>query len=173
VEKIPASINCAAAGECKVSISRSKAVELKGLSFELRRLLPEVGSFIFMRMMGMNMRMAQENAERAAPKSEQQSTEDAMPAEPISGELRVRALAFSVFAGGIAFDDFKFIQSACLKSVSRKNDAGLYMPIMSDGGVWTGDGKEVRDDVGLVMQLTTEVLIFCFADFFEETSPGT
>lgn len=156
--------------------ARSKVVELKGLSFELRRLLPEVGSFIFMRMMGMNMRMAQENAERAAPKLERQvelPTETAEPDEPISGELRVRALAFSVFAGGIAFDDFKFIQSACLKSVSRKNDAGLYMPIMSDGGVWTGDGKEVRDDVGLVMQLTTEVLIFCFADFFEETSPGT
>jgi hypothetical protein len=155
--------------------ARTNIVELKGLSFELRRLLPEVGSFIFMRMMGMNMRMAQENAERTAPKPEQQqpSVENAEPDEPISGELKVRALAFSVFAGGIAFDDFKFIQSACLKAVSRKNDAGLYMPIMSDGGVWTGDGKEVRNDIGLVMQLTTEVLIFCFADFFEETSPGT
>ncbi len=160
---------------------RTKIVTFKELEFELRRLLPEVGSFIFMKMMGLSMRSAQEAAERAASQpAEAQSTaeaassapEPAAPSSEVTGELRVRALAFSVFTGGVSFDDFKFIQTACLKAVSRKNEHGLFMPIMSDSGVWTGDGKEVREDVGLVMQLTTEVLILCFADFFDETNPG-
>lgn len=153
--------------------TRSKVVELKNASYEVRRLLPEVGSFIFMRMMGLSMRMAQDNADRSAskPAATEVQTEE-VPEPVISGEMRVRALAFSVFSGGIAFTDFKFIQDACLKSVSKKNEAGLFMPIMSDGGVWTGDGEEVRNDVGLVMQLTTEVLIYCFGSFFESTNPG-
>jgi hypothetical protein len=44
------------------------------------------------------------------------------------------------------------------------------MPIMSDAGEWTKDGQAVVDDVQLLMNLTTEVLVICFSDFFEQGS---
>jgi hypothetical protein len=160
-------------------MSRSKVVELKGASYEVRKLSPDVGSFIFMRMMSISMRMMQERAEReleAASKrrgSVEQVAEQPTEEQPaISGEDRVRALAFTVLSGGVEFSDFQFIQTACLKVASKKDENGNAMPIMTDGGVWTKDGYGVRDDVGLVMQLVSEVLVFCFGAFFESTAPG-
>jgi hypothetical protein len=133
--------------------------------------MPEVGSFIFMRMMGLHMRMLQERLDKEAKKDEEPKKEEEAK-EKVSGEMQVRALTFSIFSGGIGFEDFKFIQSECLKAVSKRNEVGAFMPIISDGGVWTVDGEEVKNDVGLVMKLTTEVLILCYSDFFEESSPG-
>jgi hypothetical protein len=89
--------------------------------------------------------------------------------------MRVRALSFSVFSGGMSFSDFQFIQGHCLQVVGvMKERAGseFAMPLMTGDGVWTPDGKPIEDDIGLVMRLTTEVLVFCFADFFGESGPG-
>lgn len=152
--------------------TRSKVVELNGQKYELRKLAPDVGSFIFMRMMGLSLRS------RAAEKEQQEelpkSTEPAPEPAKISGEMQVRALAFSVFAGAIGFDDFKFIQNACIKAVSKqRTDTGMFMPVMNDAGQWTKDGDDIETNVGLAMNLTTEVLILCFADFFESSSLGS
>jgi hypothetical protein len=166
-----------------MSLTRSKVVELKGEVFEVRKLAPDVGSFIFMRMMSISMRMMQELAEKEAeaaarkqsaqtPQEAPKPEEEAAPDSQISGEMRVRALAFTVLSGGVSFEDFQFIQTACLKATSKKNDSGLFMPIMTDGGVWTKDGDLVRDDVGVAMQVVSEVLIFCFSSFFESSVPG-
>jgi hypothetical protein len=38
------------------------------------------------------------------------------------------------------------------------------MPLVSDDGRWTY--LEVAEDIGLVMRLTVEVLVFNLADFF-------
>ena len=144
---------------------RTKQLELSGRKFELRRLPPEVGSFILMRMMGVQMR---DQADREAAKPIAAATEK--PVE-ISGEMRVRALSFIVFSGAIEFADFKFIQQHCMRCVALVTEAAgesFPMPIISDDGQWTKDGQAVADDVGLVMKLTTEVLILCFADFFEQ-----
>lgn len=151
--------------------TRSKVVELNGQQYEIRKLAPDVGSFIFMRMMGLSLRA------RAAEKEQaEESPKPATTAEPvkISGEMQVRALAFSVFAGAIGLDDFKLIQNACIRSVSKQNPkTNFFMPVMTDSGQYTPDGEDVENNVGLVMNLTTEVLIFCFADFFESPSLGT
>ena len=148
---------------------RVKSLELDGQKFEVRRLPPEVGSFILMRMMGVQMRDSAAKAE-TIPQAAAPSEAPASPAPEISGEMRVRTLSFIVFSGAISFDDFKFIQQHCMQCVALVKDAAgetFPMPIVSDGGVWTKDGKEIAENVGLVMKLTTEVLVLCFADFFD------
>ena len=145
---------------------RTKQVDLKGRKFELRRLSPEVGTFILMRMMGVQMRSEAAQEERAPAKP-------AVKPPEISGEARVRALSFIVFSGAISFEDFKFIQSACMHCVSIVKVAegeAFPMPIMSDAGEWTKDGQAVVDDVQLLMNLTTETLVLSYADFFEQGS---
>lgn len=146
--------------------ARSKVVELGGRRFELRRLPPEQGSFILMKMMGVAMRAAAKDAEGQAPQAQQQETETPV----IDSETKVRALVFSVFSGGLGFDDFKFVQNACLRCASVVNESGLPIPLMNDFGEWTN--KDMAEDVGLVMKLTSEVLVFCFAGFFDGGSPG-
>lgn len=150
--------------------TRSKVVELGGARFEVRRLPPEVGSFIFMRMMGASMRM-----ESPVENGEKQAEDPGKPKIEVTGEMRVRALTFAVFSGNISFDDFKFIQDACMRVVSKMEvNAGqeFPMPIMADNGRWTQNGQEVYESVGLVTQLTAEVLVFCFSDFFNGSSPA-
>jgi hypothetical protein len=150
---------------------RSKVVEFSGHKFQVRKLLPDTGSFIFMRMLGISMRMSAETkSEENVPKLEPNKKP-----EKVSGEMRVRALSFSVFSGGISFEDFKFIQAQCMKSVAIidvREGMDFPMPVVADDGTWTPEGLVVMDDVGLVTRLTTEVLVLCFADFFEESSPG-
>ena len=148
--------------------SRSKVVELNGKKFELRRLPPEEGSFIFMRILGVSMKM---RSDIPTPKTEEAAGSADLP--KATGEMQVKALAFAVFSGGMGFSDFKFIQNACMRVVSLHNEAGLPMPVMTDDGTWTADGKDLADDVGMVMKLTSEVLVFCFADFFEGGGLGS
>jgi hypothetical protein len=157
--------------------ARLKVVELGGKRYQLRRLPPDVGSFVFMRMMGLSIRASQAEAEKAptkqyASKLDTKPTEQKLP-EKVTGEMRVRALAFSVFSGGVSFEDFQFIQTACIKAVGRIDTAqgvDFPIPIMQDSGQWAD--LDIADNVGLVMQLTTEVLIHSFSSFFDETSAG-
>jgi hypothetical protein len=58
----------------------------------------------------------------------------------------------------------------CVSIVKVAEGEAFPMPIMSDAGEWTKDGQAVVDDVQLLMNLTTEVLVICFADFFEQGS---
>lgn len=150
---------------------RTKLIPLSGKKFELRRLPPEVGSYIFIRMLGARMRMQQATAE-AAPTKPIDTT-----ATPPSGEDLVKALSFVVFSSAASFDEFKFMQSSCMKVTSLiENREGMDfpMPLMSDDGQWTrGVGDTVSLDVGLLTTLASEVLVLCFADFFESKEPGT
>lgn len=160
---------------------RNKIVTLGKRRFQVRRLPVEVGSYIFMRMMGASMRASSIAAESAPPVPRQDAPVDSGPPAPKpTGEMQVRALAFSVLSGAMSFDDFKFVQNACLHVVSvvdeqasKAANTDIPMPIMTDAGQWTPQAVDFSDNVGLVMQLTTEVLVFCFSDFFEETSSGT
>lgn len=156
--------------------TRSKVVDLVGLKFEVRKLLPDAGSFIFMRMLGISMRMATavtSGAQTPAPAPTPEEAKELLA--KTTGEMRVRALAFSVFSGGISFEDFRFIQEHCMQVVSiikEREGVDFPLPIMTLDGTWTPDGAAVRENVSLVMQLTTEVLVLCFSDFFAESSPG-
>lgn len=150
--------------------ARTKTVEVDGIEYELRRLPPEVGSFIFMRMLGAHMKVASEAKPSAAPPSAAPSETPAPPPEKVSGEMQVRALSFVVLSGGVGFEDFAFIQKACMKVVSRLEDrAGqkFAMPVMTDAGEWTKNGEDLAYSPGSVVKMTTESLVFCFSDFFD------
>lgn len=153
---------------------RGKTVPLSGKNYHIRRLAPEVGSFIFMRMLGISMRQSTD----APPKRQAEETEreDDVQQEKLSGEVRVRALAFTVFASdSMKFEDFKFIQKSCMQCVSaveERSGTEFPMPIISDSGVWTKEGSHVSDNPGLVMRLVQEVLVLCFSDFFDEGVTG-
>ncbi len=158
---------------------RSKVVSINDKKFEVRRLAPEVGTFILMRMLGISMRSAAEREPATQHSAKQESfaaTEETQEPTVGVGEMRVRALSFAVMSGGISFEDFRFIQSACMKCVAKiENRAGVDfpLPIVDDKGVWTPDGVDVANDVGALTRLTTEVLILCFADFFDASVLGT
>lgn len=158
--------------------TKSKIVELSGSKYHIRKLPPEEGSFIFMRMLGISMRQAADTPAPKQPQQPQQKTEakELVVETKISGEMRVRALSFAVFSGSaIDFADFKLIQSACLRAcaiVVEHAGNPFPMPVVADTGEWTKEGEELSGNVGLVMRLTTEVLIFCFSDFFEDGGAG-
>ncbi len=155
-------------------ITRSKVVEFSGYRFRVNRLPPDAGSFIFMRMLGTSMRM-NANTVSTSGASKKQTEEEQKELSNITGEMRVRALAFGVFSGSISFEDFKFIQEHCMKVVSiitERAGEDFPLPIMDGQGAYTPDGLPVAEDVSLVTKLTTEVLVLCFTDFFEESSPG-
>lgn len=150
--------------------TRSKVVELSGYKFRIHKLPPEVGSFILMRLLGVSMRMAASS--EPVKKDEQPKQQEV----EISGEMKVRAITFSVFSGGLSFEDFKFIQEHCMKVVSVvkvREDVEFPLPVMLADGSYTPDGSFIADSITLITKLTTEVLVLCFADFFEESSPGS
>ena len=164
--------------------ARTKVVELNKKRYTLRRLPPDVGSFIFMRMMGINMRVAQAEQEREQDRASNRPTYgsklDTVPQKPTvpevkpSGEAQIRALSFIVMSGGIPFEDFQFIQRSCLKVVSRidtMQGQEFPIPIMADSGQWAD--LDIADNISLVMSLTTEVLVHSFADFFDTTTGGS
>lgn len=149
---------------------RTKTVEVGERKFELRRLAPEVGSFILMRMMGVSMQMAGERpAQTAKPPSEAEAVEAVI--KKMSAEDRVRALAFAVFANGMKFEDFKFVQASCVRCaalVVERAGQPFPMPLMTDAGEWTPDAEELSAEPGTVNNVVMEVLIFSLASFFEE-----
>lgn len=154
--------------------ARSKIVDLSGTKYHLRKLPPDVGSFIFMRILGISMR---QQADRPVPSTKKQEEVEKQEEETkISGELRIRALSFAVFSGGVInLEDFRLIQRSCLQVcgvVVERSGTQFPMPVMTDTGDWTKEGEELANNVGLVMRLTTEVLIFCFADFFDDGGTG-
>jgi hypothetical protein len=144
---------------------KSKIVEVQGRKFSVRKLQPEVGSFIFMRMLGARMRAAANEAPAPPKDDNAPDPGDVVDSVPVSGEMQVRALTFAVFSGDISFTDFKFIQTHCMQATSiivNRSGTDFPMPVMSDTGSWTKEGEPLSDNVGLVMQLTTETLVFCF-----------
>ena len=155
--------------------TRSKVVPVAGNKYQLGMLPPEVGSFIFMRMLGVSLRTAQSDEPTKATEPRAETPAQPKEESKINGEMRVRALAFAVFSNGITFDDFKFIQKQCMMVVSKLEErAGTEFPtpVMNSDGAWTPQGEELRDNPLTVSQLTTEVLVFCFADFFDGNGIG-
>ncbi len=153
-------------------MSRTKAVTIGPNQYELRRLLPEEGSFIFMRMLGISMRMRADAPQKTLTAEEKLALENAPKA---TGEAQVRALAFHVTSGSITFEDFKFIQRACVRCVSVFEEHGgqsLPMPILMDNGEYAPAGALISQQPSLLVRLMTEVLVFCFADFFDGNVPG-
>ncbi len=127
----------------------SITVDLSGQTFVIRRMSPEVGSFITTRIL------------LAAADQVGQAVKD--------GTL---FSAFTAFLRGLDFEAFKFVQHSCLAVVDRMEKlpgitAPTAMPIMNQDGSWTA--PDVAADLQLVLGLTTQSLMFNVADFFAQS----
>ena len=132
----------------------STTVELDGQTFVIRRMLPEVGSFITTRIL------------LAAADQVGQAAKD--------GTL---FSAFAAFLRGLDFEAFKELQRNCLGVVDRMEQlpgipTPTPMPIISVDGSWAA--PDVAADLQLVLSLTTQSLMFNVSDFFAQSgSPST
>lgn len=142
--------------------TKTKEIQIGDNSFQLRKLDPEAGSFILMRMIGaLQSGVAASTGEANATPT----------GEVPSGEDMVRAVAFGAFFRGLDFEMYRFVQKHCLACVSvLKGDAPI--PIVSDGGAWVATEVD-SGDVAAIMRLTVEVLVFNFADFFDQGGFGS
>lgn len=148
-------------------MQRSKTVELNGSRYELRKLTPEVGTSIWHRMtvaLWKAQRKVGADSQEAKELTEEQKV--AMDAVPPEDKLRdMCPLAFM----GLDFEDHRFIQSSCMRAVSRYElnaGAETLMPVMTDNGKWVAE--DIADNPFLVTKLTVEVVAYNLASFLSQ-----
>lgn len=143
---------------------KSKIVEIDGTRYQVRRLMPDVGSHILSTILTAGLRGARgmSSAEEASPSVGEQKAEP-----PVEDVVRVMVLAA---CGEMDFATRRFIQTKCLAVCSRMESANdgpeLPMPIVNDAGVWAI--TEIRDNLSLVLRLEMEALVFNLSDFLEK-----
>lgn len=127
----------------------TKIVDVKGRRYQLRRMLPDDGSFILCRILaaGMGAGVGAERADRSLIQS-----------------------MLAAFLRGLDFDTFKLIQHKALSVVSRLESNGTGteqpMPLVTDNGVFAD--QELSRSISLTMALTVHSLVFNLSDFFSE-----
>lgn len=149
-------------------LEKTKIVEIDGTRYQLRRMAPDVGSFILMRMIAAGVAAAEGSGDggqkrgKATPKPE-------VDRKKPTGEELVRQVAFAALLRGLDFPTHQLIQLNALAVCSRlENNAGtgeLPMPIVNHAGEWAI--HDIRDNVTLVMRLEMEALVFNLSHFFE------
>jgi hypothetical protein len=142
---------------------KMKLITLNGQNFQIGKVPPEAGGFILLRMIGANIQAGS----LARDKQNKQVEQPPVDKAPATGEEMVRATVFAAFLSGLTFEEFKFVQQSCMKAVawlSNPKAVGVAMPVMNDYGAWAFE--EIGDDIGLVMQLTMEVLVWNLEGFF-------
>jgi hypothetical protein len=137
---------------------KTKVVEIDGTKYQIRRFLPDVGSYLLMRIIGAGIKGDAGDSGNSAERKE-------ATGEVPSGEELARAVIFAAFLRGLDFDTHQFVQQHCMQVCARlEGPDSLPMPLVNAGGVWAI--KDVQDDTALVMRLQVEALTFNFTDFF-------
>ena len=128
--------------------AKTKIVTVQDKQYQIRKLRPNIGSFIITRVMAAGV------------------------GANSGGDTPDKSLLTSMFAAflrGIDFDTFSFIQNNCLAVVARMEQIAdgplVPMPITTDTGVFAA--LDIAEDLSLVMALTIESLLFNLSDFFE------
>lgn len=149
---------------------KTKIVDISGTHYQIRKLAPDVGSYILGHAIsaiatkaatkgGQSPQNAQDNIGGAT------APETAAVSESSAEDL-ARAVALATF-GGLDFELHRFVQQKCLAVCSRMEcteGSDVPMPIVNDSGQWAI--PEIRDDLSLVMKLEVEALVFNLSDFF-------
>ena len=134
---------------------RTTTIEVDGAQYQVRRLLPEVGSYIWQLLMRAVFKAQQDNPQ---PESVQSSE----PAPVIAPDARLRGFCAIAFMH-MAFTDYKFMHDAALKVVSQMDGNGNPIPIMADNGQWAA--TDIADSPMLVTKLITESLAWNLQGF--------
>jgi hypothetical protein len=142
-------------------MAKTTVVEINGQRYQLRKLLPDVGSYIYMKMMGVLLTAS----------ADAQATPDADENAPKPTEQdKARMLCTLAFMRGLSYEDLKFAQRQCMQATSRieasPTGTDITIPIMNDFGRWAI--PEIADDISLVNNITTESLVFSLSSFFSD-----
>ena len=134
----------------------TKSVTIDEANYQLRRMTPAVGSYIWQLLM------------KAVYKSQEGQKEDVTQPAPLpdamkpSNEERLRGMCGVAFMF-LGFDDFQFVQRNCMLKLSREEATAGYLPVMADDGRWAN--KELEQNPFLVTRLMVEVLAFNLSSF--------
>lgn len=146
--------------------AKTKIVEIAGTRYQVRKLAPDVGSYILGHAISaVAAKAASKGGEAPQKPAGAAETETAAMSESTAEDL-VRAVALASFSG-LDFETHKFVQQKCLGVCSRMEGPDgqeVPMPIVSDSGQWAI--PEIRDDMTLVMRLEIEAMVFNLTDFF-------
>ena len=150
---------------------KTKTVELAGERWELRRMTPAVGSYIWQRLMAANVKAQSVNATTqpvVADAAENERLEKALA--EITPEQKLRTVC-AIACMYMTYEDLQFMQTAAMRVTSVMQSTGgtpLPMPVMQDDG--RGLLAMLEESPALVTQLMTEVLVFNLASFLQPTA---
>jgi hypothetical protein len=145
---------------------KTKIVEVAGRRWQLARLAPVDGSYIWQRLMAASIRAqaANQDAPAMEPEAEAKAAEAIKKAAP---EDRLRSI-YGVASMYLTYEDTGFIQRKAMAAVSRMEQ----LPGDSEArpmAAQLADGRwavpELAEDPFLVTQLTLEVLVWNLAGF--------
>ena len=143
---------------------KTTEVTVQGQRYQVRRMTPTTGSYIWQRLMA-SMFKAQMEAGAAATEAAEVDSKATEAAEKATPEQRLRGMCGIAFMH-LSFTDTEFMQTAAMKVISRVETlAGVAtpMPIMDDTGRYAIE--DVASDPFLVTRLTVEALVFSLAPF--------
>jgi hypothetical protein len=151
---------------------KKKTVTLAGERWEIRRMTPAVGSYIWQRLMAATYRMQVKNVGASGPEpSIEESVKMKELMEKAPPEQRIKTVCGVAFME-LAFDELEFTQNAALRVISKLQTAGgavdVPMPITQEDG--RGMLPELEASPSLVQQLTIEALAFNLVSFLEPTA---
>ena len=145
-------------------------VPVDGVNYQIRRMTPAVGSYIWQRLMAAVYK-ASEGQKDEAPVEPAEPAEPAVEAPQPSSAERLRASAGRLRATcGVAFmylgfDDFEFVQKNCMRMLSREEPNMGYIPVVADSGQWAA--KDLEANLFIITRLMVEVLVVNLASFLE------
>ena len=145
---------------------------INGGEYQIGRMAPDIGAFILNRLIAAGVeadrRMAESQAQAPPPPARAADEAQATQATP---EDTVRTLCAAAFfrTPGFDLETYRIVQRATISVCSRMEGEPTQkvpMPMMNAAGQWAI--ADVRDDIGLVSKLMTEVMVFNLKSFFEQ-----
>lgn len=143
---------------------RTKNVTIGAAEYQLRRVTPAVGGYLWHRLM-----WACNKAAQAARHDGDDSTDNPMTSASLEQRLRtICAIGFMQ----MDLADYEKAQAETLKATSRVDAAtGLPMPLMASDGRWAAGTDDIQADPFVVTQIITESLVFNLAPYLAGSSP--
>ena len=151
--------------------SKTITVDVGGAKYQVRRMTPVVGSYIWQRL-----QLGAYKGAQAMLKSgmvAERSPEEVKAIDVVTVQDRLRALCGGAFMC-MDYADFEFVQRECVKVLARvEPNAGIDMPVplMTDDGRWVL--QDVYEDPALVTRLMVEAVVFNMESFLEERNGVT
>ena len=149
---------------------KTNVVSLGGERWEVRRLTPAVGSYIWQRLMAANVKaqsVNQDAIQATVDEAEEKRLKTLM--DSVTPEQRLRGVCGIAFMY-MTFEDIEFVQTAAMRVTSLIQNAGgveTPVPVMADDG--RGLLPLLAEDPALVSQLVVEALAFSLVSFLQPT----